>query len=154
MKALERFGEVCYNKTPERRGLCSFVVLIWSKMWLSKPSRRASKSNTKSNIFVRYCVRCGYLYVAWSFGVLGKWKGWKPLILLGFQPLLSSVKIRYFLLKSDISKRLENRLPKRHGGSNPSSCATLPLKNLVFSRVFIYFYGWFSKIASRTQGDI
>ena len=42
---------------------------------------------------------------------------------LGFQPLLSSVKVCYFLLKSDGVLRLENRLPKRHGGSNPSSCA-------------------------------
>ena len=43
-----------------------------------------------------------------------------------------------------ISKRsqrggLENRLPKRHGGSNPSSCATLALENPVFSRVFHMF---------------
>ena len=45
------------------------------------------------------------------------------MIRLGFQPLLSSVKVRYFLLKSEFVKRLENRLPKRHGGSNPSSCA-------------------------------
>ena len=45
------------------------------------------------------------------------------MILLGFQPLLSSVKVCYFLLKSKFVKRLENRLPKRHGGSNPSSCA-------------------------------
>ena len=42
---------------------------------------------------------------------------------LGFQTLLSSVILRYFLLKSDGVLRLENRLPKRHGGSNPSSCA-------------------------------
>ena len=34
---------------------------------------------------------------------------------LGFQPLLSSVKILYFLLKSDGVLRLENRLPKSTG---------------------------------------
>ena len=42
------------------------------------------------------------------------------MILLGFQPLLSSVKVLYFLLKSDGVLRLENRLPKRHGGSHLS----------------------------------
>ena len=36
-------------------------------------------------------------------------------ISLGFQPLLSSVKVCYFLLKSNGVLRLENSLLKRHG---------------------------------------
>ena len=39
-------------------------------------------------------------------------------IRLGFRPLLSSAIFCYFLLKSDGVLRLENRLPKRHGGSH------------------------------------
>ena len=122
-KALERFGKVCYNEHPRGRGWCTFWVLEEAEMWLSKVSRRAFKSNAISNIFIRFCIRCNYLYGAWLFRFLRKWKGWKPLIRLGFQPLLSSVKVWYFPLKSEFVKRLENRLPKRHGGSNPSSCA-------------------------------
>ena len=102
---------------------CTFWVLEEAEMWLSKVSRRAFKSNAISNIFIRFCIRCNYLYGAWLFRISGKRKGWKPLIRLGFQPLLSSVKVWYFPLKSEFVKRLENRLPKRHGGSNPSSCA-------------------------------
>ena len=56
---------------------------------------------------------------------------------LGFQPLLSSVIFRYFLLKSDGVLRLENRLPKRHGGSNPSSCANKNGLLLVGRPIFI-----------------
>ena len=32
--------------------------------WLSKVSRRAFKSNAISNIFIRFCIRCNYLYGA------------------------------------------------------------------------------------------
>ncbi len=48
----------------------------------------------------------------------------KPLQILGFQRYLSSFNFAY--LKPNYPQRgsLENRLPKRHGGSNPSSCAT------------------------------
>ena len=93
-------------------------------MWLSKVARRGDKPNVISKNFFRYCVGCEDLYGAWSFGILRKWKGWKPLIRLGFQPLLSSVKFRYFLLFSDMLDCLENSLGlKAHGGSNPSASA-------------------------------
>ena len=44
-----------------------------------------------------------------------------------------------------ISKRsqrggLENRLPKRHGGSNPSSCATFTLENPSVFKGFLYVF--------------
>ena len=58
-----------------------------------------------------------------EFRVLRKEKRRKPLKLLGFQRFLSSDIFDYFAVNSDIPKSLENRLPKRHGGSNPSSCA-------------------------------
>ena len=41
-----------------------FGVLKLGKMWLSKVSRRAFKSNAISNIFIRFCIRCNYLYGA------------------------------------------------------------------------------------------
>ena len=116
-------GKVCYNEHPRGRDWLLVSVLKRGGMWLSKVSRRGFKSNVISNIFIRFCIRCRYLYGAWLFRIFWKWKCWKPLLRLGFQPLLSSVKVLYFLLKSNIVKRLENRLPKRHGGSNPSSCA-------------------------------
>ena len=118
LKRLDKFGKVCYNEHPRGRGWCSFRVLKVGEMWLAKVSRRAFKSNAISNIFIRFCIRCNYLYGAWLFRFSRKWKGWNPLIRLGFQPLLSSVKVWYFPLKSEFVKRLENRLPKRHGGSN------------------------------------
>ena len=57
------------------------------------------------------------------FWILGKTKRRKPLILLGFQRFLPSDIFDYFALMSDFLKSLENRLPNRHGGSNPSACA-------------------------------
>ena len=54
------------------------------------------------------------------------------MILLGFQPLLCSVKVRYFLLKSDGVLRLENRLPKRHGGSH-TAAAEYITRSIVFA---------------------
>ena len=109
-----------------------FGVLEEAEMWLSKVSRLTFKSNAISNIFIRFCIRCNYLYGAWVFWFLGKWKGWKPLLRLGFQPLLSSVKVRYFLLKSDGVLRLENRLPKRHGGSHTAG-TEYTTRNRVFA---------------------
>ena len=44
----------------------------------------------------------------------------KPLILLGFQRFLSSDIFDYFAVTSDFGESLENRLPKRHGGSHLS----------------------------------
>ena len=114
-------GKVCYKNTREGVDGAAFWCSKWVEkggMWLSKVSRRAFKSNAISNIFIRFCIRCNYLYGAWLFRFLRKRKGWKPLLRLGFQPLLSSVKVRYFLLKSKYVKRLEKRLPKRHGGSH------------------------------------
>ena len=57
------------------------------------------------------------------FRVLEKTKCRKPLILLGFQRFISSFIFDYFALMSDFGESLENRLPNRHGGSNPSACA-------------------------------
>ena len=37
-----------------------------------------------------------------------------------------------------LSKSLENRLPKRHGGSNPSSCATFTLEKPSVFKGFLY----------------
>ena len=75
------------------------------------------------------------------------------MILLGFQPLLYSVKVRYFLLKSDGVLRLENRLPKRHGGSNPSSCATLTLEKPSVFKGFLYvFMVYFQKSLVEPKG--
>ena len=52
------------------------------------------------------------------FRVLRKTKRRKPLILMGFQRFIPSDIFDYFALMSGFSKSLENRLPKRHGGSN------------------------------------
>ena len=86
--------------------------------WLAKVARRGEISNAISKNFVGYCVGCEHLWCVWKNRFWGKRKGWKPLLRLGFQPLLSSVIFRYFLLKSDGVLRLENRLPKRHRGSH------------------------------------
>ena len=99
-KALERVRKVCYNEHPRGRVNCCFVVLIWGEMWLAKVARRGEISNAISKNFVGYCVGCEELWCVWGKWFLRKRKGWKPLQVLGFQPLLSSDKIRYFLLKS------------------------------------------------------
>ena len=118
--------------TPEMEELMLLWVLKRGGMWLSKVSRRAFKSNAISNIFIRFCIRCNYLYGAWLFRFSRKWKGWKPLIRLGFQPLLSSVKVGYFLLFSDMLDCLENRLPKSHGGSHTAG-TEYTTRNRVFA---------------------
>ena len=74
---------------------------------------------------------------------MGMTKRRKPLILLGFQRFLSSFIFDYFALMSGFSKSLENRLPKRHGGSNPSSCA---IKINTIPR------GWCLFLSRRTRG--
>ena len=99
-------------------------VLKMGEMWLAKVARRGEISNAISKNFVGYCVGCEDLWCVWEMWFLRKRKGRKPLLRLGFQPLLSSVKVLYFLLKSDGVLRLENSLGLRaHGGSNPSACA-------------------------------
>ena len=45
-------------------GVMLLGVLEEAEMWLSKVSRRAFKSNAISNIFIRFCIRCNYLYGA------------------------------------------------------------------------------------------
>ena len=107
-KILINWGMYATMNTREG-GVGVVFVLEMGGMWLSKVARRGDKSNVISKNFFRYCVGWEDLYGAWSFGFLRKWKGWKPLLHLGFQPLLSSIKFRYFLLFSDMLDCLENR---------------------------------------------
>lgn len=60
----------------------------------------------------------------------------------GFRHSVRSVIVRYFLLKAWVRKKLENRLPSGHVGSNPTPSATFGLKLSISGFFLLIFCIW------------
>ena len=88
-------------------------------MWLATGHIGADLSKTFSKKSLEIILDTKILAPFWFSGFEND-KTPKPLILLGFQRFLSSDIFDYFAVMSDLSKSLETRLPKRHGGSHLS----------------------------------